>query len=224
MAQQTINIGTSPNDGTGDLLRDAFDKANQNFTELYGTVDPGALANTVATLTANSADYIGTLAANDVANTSQLLDYQTTAGLAGNVALLAANNATYLGGVGSNHYVQNTDSRTLSGNLNFTGANVVIQANTLKVGTASNNGANGSVWLPNGVKLNWGYLTVNTTSVATYSNAFPTATISVTVTPAATGFEGANTIYVNAVNTTAAEIRSASTTTTGNAYYLAIGY
>lgn len=36
MAQQTINIGTAPNDGTGDPIRTAFDKANQNFTELYG--------------------------------------------------------------------------------------------------------------------------------------------------------------------------------------------
>jgi hypothetical protein len=35
MAQQTINIGTVANDGTGDPLRDAFDKANDNFTELY---------------------------------------------------------------------------------------------------------------------------------------------------------------------------------------------
>jgi len=35
MAQQTINIGTVANDGTGDPLRTAFDKANDNFTELY---------------------------------------------------------------------------------------------------------------------------------------------------------------------------------------------
>lgn len=35
MAQQTIDIGAAPNDGTGDPLRDAFDKANDNFTELY---------------------------------------------------------------------------------------------------------------------------------------------------------------------------------------------
>jgi hypothetical protein len=35
MAQQTINIGTSANDGTGDPLRTAFDKANDNFNEIY---------------------------------------------------------------------------------------------------------------------------------------------------------------------------------------------
>lgn len=35
MAKQTINIGASPNDGTGDPLRDAFNKTNDNFDELY---------------------------------------------------------------------------------------------------------------------------------------------------------------------------------------------
>jgi hypothetical protein len=37
MAQQTINIGSTANDGTGDPLRTAFDKINDNFNELYGT-------------------------------------------------------------------------------------------------------------------------------------------------------------------------------------------
>jgi len=37
MAQQNINIGSSANDGTGDPLRTAFDKINDNFDELYGS-------------------------------------------------------------------------------------------------------------------------------------------------------------------------------------------
>ena len=37
MAKQTIGIGSSANDGTGDPLRTAFDKINDNFTELYGS-------------------------------------------------------------------------------------------------------------------------------------------------------------------------------------------
>ena len=40
MAKQTIAIGTTANDGTGTLLRDAFDMINDNFTELY-TDDAG---------------------------------------------------------------------------------------------------------------------------------------------------------------------------------------
>lgn len=35
MSQQTINIGTTPNDGTGDTLRASFDKCNDNFDEMY---------------------------------------------------------------------------------------------------------------------------------------------------------------------------------------------
>jgi hypothetical protein len=36
MAKQTINIGTTANDGTGDQVRVAFDKVNDNFNEVYG--------------------------------------------------------------------------------------------------------------------------------------------------------------------------------------------
>ena len=35
MAKQDINIGAAANDGTGDSLRNSFDKTNDNFTELY---------------------------------------------------------------------------------------------------------------------------------------------------------------------------------------------
>lgn len=35
MAQQTINIGTTVNDGTGDSLRSAFIKINTNFDSLF---------------------------------------------------------------------------------------------------------------------------------------------------------------------------------------------
>ena len=37
MAKQTINVGSSANDGTGDKNRVAFQKTNANFTELYDT-------------------------------------------------------------------------------------------------------------------------------------------------------------------------------------------
>jgi hypothetical protein len=47
MARQNINIGSSANDGTGDPLRTAFDKINDNFIELYGT------DNDINTLDAN---------------------------------------------------------------------------------------------------------------------------------------------------------------------------
>ena len=47
MARQHVQIGSSANDGTGDPLRTAFDKINDNFVELYGT------DNDINTLDAN---------------------------------------------------------------------------------------------------------------------------------------------------------------------------
>ena len=40
MAKQVIGIGTTANDGTGDPLRTAFTKTNDNFTELYNAAAP----------------------------------------------------------------------------------------------------------------------------------------------------------------------------------------
>ena len=42
MAKQTINIGTSANDGTGDPLRSAMDKTNDNFNEVYSLFGNGS--------------------------------------------------------------------------------------------------------------------------------------------------------------------------------------
>lgn len=50
MAKQTIFTGTIPNDGTGDTLRQAFTKVNENFTEVYANV---------ATITADILDITG---------------------------------------------------------------------------------------------------------------------------------------------------------------------
>jgi hypothetical protein len=41
MAKKTIFIGNQSNDGTGDSIRDAFDKVNQNFNELYSINNAG---------------------------------------------------------------------------------------------------------------------------------------------------------------------------------------
>ncbi len=43
MAKQTINLGT-PNNKDGDIIRDAFNKVNQNFTELYVLAGQGSAA------------------------------------------------------------------------------------------------------------------------------------------------------------------------------------
>lgn len=45
--QEVINIGANPNDGTGDPLRVAFDKINNNFANLYQTFVNSTVSYTI---------------------------------------------------------------------------------------------------------------------------------------------------------------------------------
>ena len=58
MARQTLNRGTAANDGTGDTLRQAAQKINENFSELYTSIG-GASATTSVILTAAGAVFEG---------------------------------------------------------------------------------------------------------------------------------------------------------------------
>ena len=61
MSQQDINYGTTPNDGTGDTLRNAAIKINSNFSETYQT---SSLAYTQANNASSFANSAFTLANN----------------------------------------------------------------------------------------------------------------------------------------------------------------
>lgn len=69
MTQQIIDIGDSANDGTGDPLRTAFEKINDNFTQLYelegdqGAAPPSgsvqfAATNSLKTISYNSGTWV----------------------------------------------------------------------------------------------------------------------------------------------------------------------
>lgn len=66
MSKQIINIGTTPNDGTGDSLRVAGQKINDNFTELYqsnnwvGVIVDGSLSCTEPAPKSTVTDYKAT--------------------------------------------------------------------------------------------------------------------------------------------------------------------
>lgn len=47
MGRQSINVGTEPNDGSGDNLRDAGGKINDNFEELYGMLGGDSASSNV---------------------------------------------------------------------------------------------------------------------------------------------------------------------------------
>jgi hypothetical protein len=97
-----------------------------------------------------------------------------------------ANNSTNLGGVVAANYVQNTDSRTLSGNLVFSGANVNFTGNLRVTGGLLANGSlgtSGQVLTSNGTSTYWataaGGGSVNTAAQYTWTN---THTFSANVT------------------------------------------
>lgn len=58
MSQQIIDIGATPNDGTGEPLRQAFEAVNDNFTEVYTAGPVGSniqiANNTITTTTTNT--------------------------------------------------------------------------------------------------------------------------------------------------------------------------
>ena len=85
MAKQTVDLGSSANDGTGDSIRSGGDKINDNFTEVYNALGNGT------TIAANT----GTLASNAYLISSYQSNTQITArinkyALVANVAALAA--------------------------------------------------------------------------------------------------------------------------------------
>jgi len=97
MAKQTINIGSTANDGTGDPLRTAFQKINDNFAELYGD-DSSADTFTspqITTPTITGTATIDNLIFNDSEiSTSSNANLNLNPGGTGTVELQAATNIT----------------------------------------------------------------------------------------------------------------------------------
>lgn len=96
MAKQTVNIGATPNDGTGDPIRDAFDKVNQNFNELYSSyAATGAISvgnSTVNSVISNTGGLVvSNSTVSTVANTSAIKIGNTTA----NVLITSTQLAVY---------------------------------------------------------------------------------------------------------------------------------
>jgi hypothetical protein len=134
MTQEVIDIGVIANDGTGDPLRIAFDKINNNFDELYNsssvTGPNGAVQFAIANTIGNVTSYALESSANFVFNS-------TTNSLSMNGNLLPlSNNAVNLGAPTStigNLYLSNNGYRLgnitvneQNGTLNFsvTGSNI----------------------------------------------------------------------------------------------------
>ena len=110
MAKQVINIGTTANDGTGDKLRAAFIKANDNFTELYDGKQPlDATLTALAGASWTAGKQVLALTGTDT------ISLTTVGEAAGNILDKAAGDALYAA-VGHSHtavVVEATTARTL---------------------------------------------------------------------------------------------------------------
>ena len=113
MTRQHINIGTNANDGTGDPLRTAFDKINDNFIELYGGDDD---ASSVLIHDTNP-----TLSANLDVKTSQIITSVTN----GNISIQPnGTGSVYAGSLKINGTTLSSDDSTvitLAENVTLTG-------------------------------------------------------------------------------------------------------
>ena len=139
MARQVINIGTNYNDGTGDKLRDAMDKINDNFIELYTDSTEGTnlnfLPNAIEAVNSNGnikldPNGIGRVEVTSgaVFNTenqpnSLFVVYDST----GNAALTIDPQYRNIGINGT----ENSQGLTVVGNANVSGTTANISANVL---------------------------------------------------------------------------------------------
>ena len=116
MAQQTLNLGTSANDGTGDTLRVAGGKINSNFTEVYSNV---SIANTKAQ------------AAFDAANSYSLFDLSFTQ------SAYTQSNTALIMGQNSYNKANNTDY-TITGNVAILNSSISSNVANLRSEITSN--------------------------------------------------------------------------------------
>ena len=142
MSKQTINIGASPNDGTGTPLRTSFDYTNQNFTELYTAVGPSGNNIVVpgnATITGDLTVDTSTLKVDSTNNRVGI----GTASPAATVSVLigseflhfgfgANNDNYYTVGASGTHLWRNSGTEQMR--LNSTGLGIGTTSHSVKLG------------------------------------------------------------------------------------------
>ena len=141
MAKQTVNIGTNQDDGTGDVLRDAFKKINENFDEIYTELGGVTLSGLSYTGTTIGTDTSGADITIDVTSTGRIV-------LAGPVSIsetLAVTGNTTITGTLDVDGNTDLDDVAISGNLTVGGTTTLTGnlsgGNAAFTGTLSANGA-----------------------------------------------------------------------------------
>ena len=196
MTQQVINVGAAPNDGTGDPLRTAYIKTNDNFTELYSraqTSPPTSLIGQLGDLAGMYAydqnyfyycyqDFDGSsIIWNEVAQIGNVSVTQIASGNS-SVAVTDINGdvSVSVDGV-SNVVVVNSNSATVTGDVSVTGnidSGNIDSGSIRAVGLISATGTiTGNFFVGNGSALTGITTDYNNSNVAsylpTYTGSFP---------------------------------------------------
>lgn len=136
MAKQTVNIGAAPNDGTGDPIRDAFNKVNQNFDEVYSSYSAtGAISignSSVNSVVSNTGGFI--TSTNTTVNTSTVAN--TTVIRIGNTTANATVNSTVISIVGSST-LGTASINTISIAMGNSTVNSSLTQNTLSINASA---------------------------------------------------------------------------------------
>ena len=150
MAQNIIDIGIQGNDGTGDSIRESFNKVNQNFTEIYavfglgGSIKFGNLADApgIASyrVTSAEADGFGNVTLNFANGAPDLgLPYSSGQNIVVSGLVPVGYNGTYT--IGSSTATSVTYSNVTTGELTTTGKITGTPYSANQVIMASNTGA-----------------------------------------------------------------------------------
>lgn len=254
MTQQLIDVGSSPNDGTGDPLREAFTKVNSNFSEIYSSfVASGQITvgnttvntsisntnglytgNTTVNTTANSlsisvnggSSYSSVNASSLVVSNSTVVNSSTmfignsTVNAVHTTSNLSISNSTTQFLANRNYLlVGNSTVNTVVNSSSIDTSEVIVSSNTINLGNPTKS-SNGYTYLPNGIKMNWGVVSSNSTvGTVTFTSSYSEVYV---VTATTTNTEFTYQPAVVSQNTTTAEIRT-SNSTTKDIYWTAIG-
>lgn len=134
MAQQIINVGTNPNDGTGDTLRGAFVKTDDNFTDLY-TNKQNTLISGTNIKTINSTSLLGS---GNVSVQATLVSGTNIKTINGN-SILGSGDLTISGGItgsGTDNYIPRFNGTTALENSQIydNGTSVLVGTTTPHIG------------------------------------------------------------------------------------------
>ena len=187
MVQEVINVGAFPNDGTGDPLRTALLKTNNNFSQIFGNLNSSDVYQTHTaganlTLAPGSGNVV-------VANNGALVANST------NFTTMYANNATFNGQIITNTIYP------IVGNLNGTASTATIATTALyasTAGTAINAQNFSGNSLPNVITI--GNLISVNIAIANIQTLFSNSNIAAAGNLATSGFVLGNGYYLSGLS------------------------